>query len=401
MAGAHTYAGLMGTRFTLGLFEAACLPVFTMMVSNWYRRAEQPIRIAAFYSMNGIGTIVGSGIVYGLGHVKTTTLHTYQIVFLFFGLITCITAPFLYWKLDNSPESARFLSPEDRIKAVARLRSNQAAHSNEGTFEIKWSHVIEIVTEPKTIGWIGMTFLLNLGASVSSVFGPLILNGLGYSSYLTSLLNMPFGALQFILILSASYAAYSFKVKGPIFFVMMLPTLAGVAMLWGLGRTHSDQAPLLAAYYLIAFLFAGNPLLVSWITANTAGQTKKSIILALYQASSSAGNIAGPQLFHSKDKPEYKPGLKATMASFIVLVVLILLQIVGLMVLNKLKERQRVANGKPAKLVDLSMTHHFAQDAGQTEVEAGVDGRERMTHAEKAAALDMTDRQNDEFQYVL
>lgn len=34
----------------------------------------------------------------------------------------------------------------------------------------------------------------------------------------------------------------------------------------------------LGGYYLMAFLFGGNPLIVSWIVANTAGQTKKSVI---------------------------------------------------------------------------------------------------------------------------
>lgn len=55
MAGARNYHALLATRFLLGLFEAACLPLFTLIVSNWYRRAEQPLRIAAFYSMNGMG----------------------------------------------------------------------------------------------------------------------------------------------------------------------------------------------------------------------------------------------------------------------------------------------------------------------------------------------------------
>jgi hypothetical protein len=37
-----------------------------------------------------------------------------------------------------------------------------------------------------------------LGKSVTNVFGPLILSGLGYDKYRTTLLTMPFGALQFV-----------------------------------------------------------------------------------------------------------------------------------------------------------------------------------------------------------
>ena len=39
MAASSNYAGLLVTRFFLGLFEAACLPLFSVMTSQWYRRA--------------------------------------------------------------------------------------------------------------------------------------------------------------------------------------------------------------------------------------------------------------------------------------------------------------------------------------------------------------------------
>jgi hypothetical protein len=82
-----------------------------------------------------------------------------------------------------------------------------------------------------------------------------------------------------------------------------------------------EQPALLAAYYMIAFLFGGNPLIISWIAGNTAGQTKKSTILAacessspdpmalvniwnLDQAASSAGNIVG-----ALECVEYRPWL--------------------------------------------------------------------------------------------
>lgn len=53
------------------------------------------------------------------------------------------------------------------------------------------------------------------------------------------------------------------------------------------------QSVALGGYYLLAFDFGCNPLLVSWMVANTAGQTKKSAIMSLYQAGSAAGNIIG------------------------------------------------------------------------------------------------------------
>lgn len=79
MAASHNYAGLVTTRFFLGLFEAACLPLFGVITGQWYRRAEQPVRIAAWYGTNGIATIVAAGLSFGLAHIPSSTLKSWQM----------------------------------------------------------------------------------------------------------------------------------------------------------------------------------------------------------------------------------------------------------------------------------------------------------------------------------
>ena len=227
-----------------------------------------------------------------------------------------------------------------------------------------------------------MSLLLNVGASVTNTFGPLILSGLGYDKYKTSLLNMPFGALQFIIILLASYAAQKARLKSPILLFLVAPVIAGLAVLYALPR--SPIGPPLVGYYLLAFLFGSNPLIVSWIVGNTAGTTKKSIIMSLYNAGSSSGNIIGPLLFNSKDAPDYKPGLKAVLGIFVALAAVVSLQVVNLVVLNKLQSNKRVVSGKVAKIVDTSMESRYVNE------EEGLGSH----------AFDLTDRKNDEFVYI-
>lgn len=79
MAACHNFGGLMASRFFLGLFEAGCLPLFSVMTSQWYRRAEQPLRIAAWYSTNGLATIVAAALSYGLAHIKSDVLLPWQM----------------------------------------------------------------------------------------------------------------------------------------------------------------------------------------------------------------------------------------------------------------------------------------------------------------------------------
>lgn len=79
MAACHSFSGLMATRFFLGLFEAGCLPLFSVITSQWYRRAEQPMRVAAWYGTNGLATIFAAAISYGLGHIESPLLREWQM----------------------------------------------------------------------------------------------------------------------------------------------------------------------------------------------------------------------------------------------------------------------------------------------------------------------------------
>lgn len=79
MAACHNFGGLMATRFFLGLFEAGCFPLFSIITSQWYRRAEQPLRVAAWYSTNGIATIIAAALSYGLAQIQTSVLFPWQM----------------------------------------------------------------------------------------------------------------------------------------------------------------------------------------------------------------------------------------------------------------------------------------------------------------------------------
>ena len=295
-----------------------------------------------------------------------STVLTPSSIFLFVGLVTIISAPIVYWYLDNDIPSARFLTPHEKAQAVERLRAN---NTGTGSRDFKMDHVYEVLLEPKTWLFIGLSLLLNVGASVTNTFGPLILKGLGYDKYTTSLLNIPFGAVQFLIILLASFAAQKAKLKSAVLAAFMIPVITGLAMLYALSRDSSETAPLLVAYYLLAFLFGGNPLIVSWIVGNTGGTTKKSVIMSLYNAGSSAGNIVGPLLFSKQDAPAYHPGLRKVLAIFVTLVAVVGIQVVNLMFLNKLHKKSRVAEGKPAVLKDHSMEDKYV---AQLEGEGGL-----------------------------
>ncbi|GAA6034259.1 hypothetical protein JCM8097_003811 [Rhodosporidiobolus ruineniae] len=385
MAAATNYQALLATRFLLGYFEASCLPAFTLITIAWYRRVEQPFRIAIWYSTNGAGTIVGALLVWGLSHVQHSSLYLYQTVFLVAGALTIIFIPYVWYTLNEPPTTAKFLTDSDRAKAIERLKANKTVSV---TNKFDWCQVIDAVTDPKTYLFAALSVLSNIMPYVNNTFGPILLSSIaGFKPQTTVLLNIPFGVMQTFAILLTSWLTFRFQSKSLIFALLYMPCVMGYALLYALPHTRNNLGPLLFGFYSLAFSFGANPILVAWIGANVAGTTKKSVMVSLYQATSAAGNIIAPNLFKASDAPRYLHGLRNVLIILCVTLVLIGLTVITLVYQTKQQVRKRIKAGKPAKLDDLSMRRKYDDQASGE-------------HVGEGTAIDQTDRENDEFIYV-
>ncbi|WVQ70472.1 uncharacterized protein L199_008699 [Kwoniella botswanensis] len=385
MAASHNLGGLAAARFFLGLFEAGCLPLFSVITAHWYRRSEQPIRVAAWYSTVGVGQIFAAIIAFGFGKVHSDKLESWRLIFIVVGAITVLSAPLVWYFLEADIQEAKFLNERAKAMAIERVRANQ---TGTGTREFKWAHIWEVLYDPKTYLFGGLSLCVNFGATVATAFGPTLLKDMGFTKETASLLNAPFGALQFLTIWLGSYLTQRFKQKGIILAAMMTPVLLGVALLYQANIVEERKLHMaLGAYYCLSFIWSGNPIIVSWMVANTAGQTKKSAILSVFNGFNAIGSIAGPLLFNSRDSPRYIPGLRATLGVFSAMMGCNAMCFAVLYLLNKQRERQRVGAGKPAKIRDTSMLNKYetyAQGEGLGE----------------NALKDLTDFKNNEFTYV-
>ena len=390
MTAANNFTGLLVSRLFLGLFEAGVAPAFIALTQMWFRRREQPLRLGAWYAMNGITNMVGSLLTWGIGHIKSD-LKEYQIIFLFFGLITVAYSAVVLFFLPDSPMTARFLKDEDRVIAVERLRDNQQGVEND---EWNWKHVKEALSDFKTWGWGAMMFSISCPSGGISTFGPLIIKSFGYDSFETILFNIPFGFVQLVATMGGAWVATKLKMKAPVLAFLSLPPIVGCIMLLYLPRSANAKAPLLVAYYLISVYPGITPLIYSWSAANTAGETKKKVTTGMLFIFQCAGNVLGPNLYTTGEAPLYRRGLLSNLALFVVLIVLYAIQVVYLFGLNKKQEKRRVALGKSAKIVDRSM---LAVKKGYTS-----DDKEDGSSPQSSDAdfLDRTDFERENFVYV-
>lgn len=84
-AAAKNFGGMFALRFILGMAESNMTPAYMVICSMFFTRQELSLRLLLFIAMNGLATAGGSLIAFGLGHVHSTAISSWQLIFLVIG----------------------------------------------------------------------------------------------------------------------------------------------------------------------------------------------------------------------------------------------------------------------------------------------------------------------------
>jgi len=149
-AAVSNFSGALAVRFFLGLFESAVTPGFTLFTSQWYTKEEQGLRTSIWFCFNGFAQIVGGLVAYGIARgtdINGSSIEPWKIVFLVTGLLTVVVGIWFLWRMPDSQLNASFLTKEERLMAIERVRSNQQGIGNK---HFKMYQFKEAITDPMT-----------------------------------------------------------------------------------------------------------------------------------------------------------------------------------------------------------------------------------------------------------
>ncbi|KAJ5844525.1 uncharacterized protein N7525_002266 [Penicillium rubens] len=314
-AATTNFAGLMVARFFLGCTEASLSPGFTLITSLWYRTSEQPLRHGIWFCGNSLSLIFGNLVAVGILQIEDS-LTAWQWLFIIFGIITFLWGVVMLFRLPDSPTTARFLTEEERLIAIERLKANQTGFKNS---TIDKSQIMEAFMDVKT--WLLAILILagNIPNGGFTAFNGLVLQGFGFSTFHTLLLGIPGGAVVFIFVLLSG--VISSKVPNTRCLVMVgcnvISSIVGSALVYATSSVASRYAGLL----LMGIYSVAMPISMAMISSNVGGFTKKATVSAIYFIMYCTGNIIGPQLFFEKEAPKYQSGFLAIIICLVVCVV--------------------------------------------------------------------------------
>ncbi|GAQ06863.1 uncharacterized transporter C417.10 [Aspergillus lentulus] len=304
-AAVSNFSGAIAIRFFLGVFEASVTPGFALLTSQWYTKQEQNSRVNIWFSFNGWGQILGGLVAYGIavGTAKHgSAIEPWKIVFLFTGLLTVALGVIFLWVVPDSQLNARWLKKEDRILAVARVKVNQQGIGNK---HFKLYQVKEALLDPMTWAFFFYALIADIpNGGITNFFSQMI-SSFGYTAEQSLLYGTPGGAVEVVALLLNGYVG---QITGQRILCStggLITSIIGMVLIVALPL--SNNVGRLIGYYMTQASPTPFVALLSLVSSNVAGYTKKTTVAALYLIGYCAGNIIGPQVFRPKDAPRYVP----------------------------------------------------------------------------------------------
>ena len=89
-------------------------------------------------------------------------------------------------------------------------------------------------------------------------------------------------------------------------------------------KNKGTQVGLLVSYYIVLSFWAAQTLAMSMISRNIAGQTKKTVVVAMNFVAWATGNAIGPQVFLSWNAPRCFIAFAVHMSCYALLVLAIM-----------------------------------------------------------------------------
>ncbi|KAF3385328.1 hypothetical protein F1880_002224 [Penicillium rolfsii] len=335
-AATKNFATMMVARFLLGCTEASLSPGFTLITSLWYRTSEQPLRAGIWFGGNALSLIIGGLIAIGVLQIEHSSLKAWQWLFIIFGLATFLWGTLMLFRLPNSPVDAKFLTEEERVIAIERMKSNQTGYKNS---EVDTRQIVEALTDIKT--WLLATLILacNIPNGGFTTFNGLVLQGFGFDTFHTLLLGLPGGFLVFLFVITGGVVSSRVPNSRCLVMVsMILISILGSVLVYAGTSIATRYAGLL----LMGVYSASMPISLAMISSNVGGFTKKSTVSAIFFIMYCTGNIIGPQLFFSREAPKYQSGFMAIIICLVVCVIVVLALLLCLRWENNRRDKMSV-----------------------------------------------------------
>ncbi|KAF9234655.1 MFS general substrate transporter [Melanogaster broomeanus] len=296
-----TYPQLVGARVCLGIAEAGLFPGVVYYLTLWYPRHMLQYRVGLFF---GAATIAGafSGLLaFGIGYMSGTgNLLGWSWIFILEGLMTVVAAAIAFFVLVDFPDTAKFLTTEERAFIVWKKKYDNSSVGEEERFAIR--HVVAAFTDWQV--WLHVLVYYSIVAPLAGItlFLPTIIATFGYSTPISQLLTVPPYVVATITLLTFAQYSDKLKLRSPFIYVCLVMLLIGYSI--NISNVPSG-VKYFGTYFIVTGSYAAFPGVVSWLGNNLSGQYKRGVGMAFHIGIGNFSAAIASNIYRSQDSPRF------------------------------------------------------------------------------------------------
>ncbi|CAO3621459.1 unnamed protein product [Cunninghamella blakesleeana] len=343
----QTYGQLLACRILLGFFEAATYPCLLMIFSSLYRRQEQSACLGFLWMSNASGTIFA--VLVTVAIIKTLDgahgVGLWRWNYIIFGIMTIVIGILTFFFLVDTPHSKLLrLTEEEKDIVEQRIQDNSVVKDKI----VKVHHYWEALREPRFYLITLSAFANNLSTGGLVVFSTPFIKSLGFDVLESILLNIPSSTFS---VLFTFLAVYLHRKTGK--FSVAVTVCGVIAMIGCILLAVLPHTGIKLIGYYLAWAFNGSYVVIlTIVSSNVSGYSKKVFYNAAVMIGYTLGNFVGPLVMLAKEAPNYRTGMIVFVAGNLVVVLSVLTIIYLMYRVNK----QRLAAGVTKTDAHLDLT---------------------------------------------
>ncbi|KAH8668663.1 major facilitator superfamily domain-containing protein [Xylariales sp. PMI_506] len=305
-------------RALLGMLQGGFIPDVILYLSYFYKHHELNLRLGWFWTMMSVADILSGFLAFGFLH--TRGLHGqagWRWLFLFEGILTLLFGLLSYGLMPASPcqtsswfrgKDGWFNEREETIIVNRIIRedpSKGTMHNRQPiTPRLLWKSLKDYDLWPLYI--IGLLF--QIPATTPQQYLTLSLTGLGFNTFESNLLSIPWNALHIFTMLGLTYTA---EVIGELTLTSMLGQIWLLPFLIYLNVVNTATVNRWVMWLVTTLLLSypnAHPIQVGWNSRNSNTVRSRTVSAACYNMFVQAGGIISSNIYRSDDAPLYRRG---------------------------------------------------------------------------------------------
>ncbi|KIX92195.1 uncharacterized protein Z520_12076 [Fonsecaea multimorphosa CBS 102226] len=353
-------------RCLLGILQGGFIPDVILYLSYFYKHHELSLRLGFFWTAMSLADIISGFLAYGVLHMRGVQRQSgWRWLFLIEGLLTMSVGLLAFGLMPASPTQTAswlrgrngwFTQREEIIMVNRVIRddpSKGGMHNRQAiTPSLLWQSLKDFDLWPLYI--LGLTFQIPM--TPVQQYLTLSLRGLGFDTFQTNLLAIPYTVFHMINMMLLTYVA---EILQELTFTAVTGQIWALPFLIFFNNVDTSKMNKWAMWAVTTLLLSypnAHPIQVGWNSRNSNAVHSRTVSAAMYNMFVQAGGVVSSNVYREDDAPSYRRGNRVLLAVALLNIALYLLTKTYYVLRNRYRDRKWTAMTETQQLQYLSKT---------------------------------------------